>query len=281
MAKASLGFAFFSFMPFLHLVALILGIVSLKRGRRFILKAAIACCVGGFFTILYALLIVGHFAGQTKPFACRIIHFWPMAMRKYSPMLISWIRERLKMFSWQLDDSSAASSSRDWTMDTALAIAKYEEHDLNGALKDFYSALQKKPERSEFYFYYGLALLENDNADMAREQFQLALEHEPKLKIAEQYLLLVQNMYKPDLVSSALMYLVILFFLFTVHEYGHAFAAWKLGDDTAKNQGRLTLNPIVHLDLFGSIILTGHPPLPAGRHLLWLGAAGAGRHAEF
>ena len=48
---------------------------------------------------------------------------------------------------------------------------------------------------------------------------------------------------------------ILLVFLFPLHEYGHAFAAWKLGDDTAEKQGRLTLNPVVHWDLFGSIIL--------------------------
>ncbi|MFH0950906.1 MAG: site-2 protease family protein [bacterium] len=40
-----------------------------------------------------------------------------------------------------------------------------------------------------------------------------------------------------------------------VHEVSHGWAAYKLGDDTAKMLGRLTLNPIKHLDLFGSIIL--------------------------
>lgn len=39
------------------------------------------------------------------------------------------------------------------------------------------------------------------------------------------------------------------------HEYMHGFAAFKLGDPTAKNAGRLTFNPIKHLDLFGSIII--------------------------
>lgn len=39
----------------------------------------------------------------------------------------------------------------------------------------------------------------------------------------------------------------------SVHEFSHAFAAWKLGDDTAKRSGRLTLNPIAHIDIFGSI----------------------------
>jgi Zn-dependent protease len=41
----------------------------------------------------------------------------------------------------------------------------------------------------------------------------------------------------------------------TVHEYMHGFVAWKSGDPTAKLAGRLTFNPISHLDLFGTVIL--------------------------
>ncbi len=41
----------------------------------------------------------------------------------------------------------------------------------------------------------------------------------------------------------------------SIHEFGHAFAAHRLGDDTAKRAGRLTLNPLAHLDPFGSIFL--------------------------
>lgn len=40
-----------------------------------------------------------------------------------------------------------------------------------------------------------------------------------------------------------------------VHEVSHGFVAYILGDNTAKNAGRLTLNPIVHIDPLGSIIL--------------------------
>lgn len=40
-----------------------------------------------------------------------------------------------------------------------------------------------------------------------------------------------------------------------VHEFAHAYVADKLGDDTARRQGRLTLNPIRHLDLWGSLLL--------------------------
>ena len=40
----------------------------------------------------------------------------------------------------------------------------------------------------------------------------------------------------------------------TLHELGHAYIAWKLGDPTAKEQGRLTLNPIAHLDPLGTLM---------------------------
>jgi Zn-dependent protease len=41
----------------------------------------------------------------------------------------------------------------------------------------------------------------------------------------------------------------------TFHEFSHAFIAYKLGDDTAKNAGRLTLNPIKHIDPFGFLLI--------------------------
>ncbi len=47
---------------------------------------------------------------------------------------------------------------------------------------------------------------------------------------------------------------VILFSL-TIHEYAHALVAYRLGDDTAKRQGRLSLNPLVHLDVLGTLLL--------------------------
>ncbi len=40
-----------------------------------------------------------------------------------------------------------------------------------------------------------------------------------------------------------------------LHEVSHGYAAYKLGDPTAKKAGRLTLNPLAHVDLFGTIIL--------------------------
>ena len=41
----------------------------------------------------------------------------------------------------------------------------------------------------------------------------------------------------------------------TVHEFAHALVAYKLGDNTAKNAGRVTLNPLAHIDIFWTLLL--------------------------
>jgi Zn-dependent protease len=59
--------------------------------------------------------------------------------------------------------------------------------------------------------------------------------------------------------STQAIYLLISFLCFVpaivLHEMAHGFAAYKLGDPTAKNAGRLSLNPIKHIDWFGTILL--------------------------
>jgi Zn-dependent protease len=54
-----------------------------------------------------------------------------------------------------------------------------------------------------------------------------------------------------DLIARA----IVLVIAFTVHEFAHAFVADYFGDDTPRSQGRLTLNPLVHLDPIGSLLL--------------------------
>lgn len=46
---------------------------------------------------------------------------------------------------------------------------------------------------------------------------------------------------------------------FTLHEWAHAYSAWKLGDPTAQREGRLTINPIPHIDPFGMILILFGP----------------------
>lgn len=53
----------------------------------------------------------------------------------------------------------------------------------------------------------------------------------------------------------SLYYLLALVFILTVHEFSHAWVANRLGDPTAHREGRLTLNPLAHLDVLGTLML--------------------------
>ena len=85
-------------------------------------------------------------------------------------------------------------------------------------------------------------------------------------------------------------------FAITMHEAAHGWVAYKFGDPTAKLYGRLTLNPLAHIDPFGTIILPlltyllagfvigSAKPVPVNfnnlrnpkRDMIWVGAAGPG-----
>lgn len=54
---------------------------------------------------------------------------------------------------------------------------------------------------------------------------------------------------------NPIFYIVVLLMSVVIHEVAHGYAALYFGDQTAKYQGRLTLNPLKHLDPFGSVIL--------------------------
>ena len=56
-------------------------------------------------------------------------------------------------------------------------------------------------------------------------------------------------------IQSVLFLYIIIVISAVFHEYAHGLVAYYLGDPTAKNEGRLTLNPLVHIDLFGTVIL--------------------------
>ena len=47
----------------------------------------------------------------------------------------------------------------------------------------------------------------------------------------------------------------VVFCVMPIHEYAHAFVATKLGDDTARLSGRLTLNPMAHINPLGAIMI--------------------------
>jgi Zn-dependent protease len=71
--------------------------------------------------------------------------------------------------------------------------------------------------------------------------------------------------------EAALLNVSLLWLLTTPHEFAHAWTALKLGDDTPKNEGRVTLNPLAHVDWIGTVLL------PALTSLAGMGFLGWGR----
>lgn len=99
-----------------------------------------------------------------------------------------------------------------------------------------------------------------------------------------------------NLIISFAVSFALLLIAMTVHEFAHGLVAYKLGDSTAKLSGRLTLNPLAHIDLFWTILLplvlflstAGHfvfgaaKPVPVNywslknpkKDMIWIGLAG-------
>src|SRR5829696_7022351 len=77
----------------------------------------------------------------------------------------------------------------------------------------------------------------------------------------------------PEQIRWILIGLFVLIVSVALHEFGHAVMAYKLGDDTPKRQGRVTLNPLAHADPIGTFLL----PLIGGIYA----ASGAGMGGGF
>src|SRR5262245_7955094 len=62
-------------------------------------------------------------------------------------------------------------------------------------------------------------------------------------------------MFTSNWLLERVMLLVPLILSLSVHEWAHAYSAHRLGDDTARQEGRLTLNPVAHIDPIGTLLL--------------------------
>lgn len=80
--------------------------------------------------------------------------------------------------------------------------------------------------------------------------------------------------------SMFISHIVVLLIAFPIHEFAHAWTANFFGDDTPRLAGRLTLNPLVHLDVLGSILLVvagfgWAKPVPINPYVLSLRSSSA------
>ena len=66
---------------------------------------------------------------------------------------------------------------------------------------------------------------------------------------------LMRNGLSMELVINLCVRVFIIFCVLPIHEFSHGFVAYKLGDNTAKLKGRLTMNPLAHVDPFGALMV--------------------------
>ena len=66
---------------------------------------------------------------------------------------------------------------------------------------------------------------------------------------------LMRNGLSIELLINLCVRVFIIFCVLPIHEFAHGFVAYKLGDDTARLKGRLTLNPLAHVDPFGALMV--------------------------
>ena len=65
----------------------------------------------------------------------------------------------------------------------------------------------------------------------------------------------MESLFSSEFLKRALIAAPAIFFSLTVHEFFHAYVALRFGDSTARDAGRLTLNPLAHLDFFGTLMM--------------------------
>jgi len=70
-------------------------------------------------------------------------------------------------------------------------------------------------------------------------------------------------------IQNAILNVLLLMILTAPHEFAHAWVATKLGDDTPRREGRVTLHPLAHLDWLGTVILPALTSLLGGGFLGW------------
>src|SRR2546423_15359226 len=70
-------------------------------------------------------------------------------------------------------------------------------------------------------------------------------------------------------IAGALLKVLLLWILTAPHEFAHAWVATKLGGDTPKREGRVTLNPLAHVDWIGPALLPAVTSLMGGGFLGW------------
>lgn len=256
-SRRCLLLTFLSVVPVLSIVSFVAGVFTLKRAREGRVPALAAACFGAFFTILYAVTLSGYLLAKDASTDAPGYAFLADADARLQPAVALMKAADYLGADRELNALLGSEPQPDWPLLTAVAVVQQQLGDMAAALEHLEKAEEQEPGSAEFSYHHAQLLLSNGSDVAATEKLTRALEIDPDLEPARRLQALIDSRVELEKPVSYVGMAIILLFLLTCHEYGHAYSAWRLGDDTARNAGRLTLNPIAHLDLVGSIILPG------------------------
>jgi Zn-dependent protease len=253
-----------SIIPGVHFFALVLGWKRFKYQEFGRFRSMVGLILGAFFTMLYCLALMGNLLSHQR------INVW----LEHRASLDIYLRDSavspaLKQVLQQLKDGKTIdyspavlqleSMKEDQSLARyfALGIANEYENNSKAALDAFKKCLTLPGYSPEVYFHIGrINLFDTHDYFEARNSLVKFLTYSPDDKTASRYISLIDNRVEWDknwIIS--ILSVIALLIAMTSHEFGHSYTAYKCGDMTSKDAGRMSLNPLVHLDLLGSVIL--------------------------
>jgi Zn-dependent protease len=251
-----------SIVPIVHFFAAILGWKRFRNQEFGRFRSFVGCMLGIFFTCIYCLSLFTAFAFQKAESS--LAHISSLEAYSRGPGVSQELKEILNMLKTNKGRDSLALANRLEVMREnsaaryfALGVARSYADQPQAALAAFRKCGEFPGGTPEALFHIGrLSLFDRRDYFEARNSLVKFLTYEPRDKTARNYLSLIDNRvgWDNNWVISILSVIALLIAM-TAHEFGHSYAAYRCGDATSKEAGRMSLNPIVHLDLLGSIVL--------------------------
>jgi Zn-dependent protease len=254
-----------SALPVVHLFALVLGWKRFRQQEFGKFRSIVGCILGGFFTCMYCFALLTVLVFQPR-LEVPLSHTSSLDAYSRAAGVSSELRQILLQLRTTAGyDNAAALAGKLETMTDdgsaaryfALGVAHSYEKQQQKALAAFKKCRDLPGANPEALFHIGrINLFDNHDYFEARNSLAKFLSLYPLDRIAHLYISLIDNRVGWDnnwMIS--ILSVIALLIAMTAHEFGHSFTAYKCGDMTSKEAGRMSLNPVVHLDLFGSIIL--------------------------
>lgn len=250
-----------SFIPSVHLFAVYFGMKRFLKQKFGRVRSISGFIFGSFFTLMYLLMLVGT---VTHPKGGKLVH--ARTIEKYltadttSKELKGALRDIKDAKYYQAIDilkgiNTTETEAKYFALGLAYEKTKYTKE----AIDMFKKCSELEGHNGEAFFHLGvLNLYAPDKMQDARNYFNKFLKIFPSDAETLRFIELIENRvdWENNIIIKIFIMIIILI-SFTLHEFAHAYTAYKCGDTTQKASGRVTLNPIPHLDLFGSIILPG------------------------